>query len=73
MVARYGEFVRYRPRFGGVTAVLWLAPVFLLFAGIVVALLTLRSRRKSEAQPDALSAADEEHLSSLLDKSEKDS
>ena len=73
MVARYGEFVRYRPRYDGVTAVLWLAPVFLLFAGIVLALLTLRSRRKSEAQPDALSAADEEHLRSLLDKTENNS
>jgi cytochrome c-type biogenesis protein CcmH len=27
MVARYGEFVRYRPRFSGATAVLWLAPL----------------------------------------------
>ena len=33
MVARYGEFVRYRPRFGGATTVLWLAPVLLLLAG----------------------------------------
>jgi len=73
MVARYGEFVRYRPRYDGVTAVLWLAPVFLLVVGIVLALLTLRSRRKSEAQPDALSAADEEHLRSLLDKTENNS
>jgi cytochrome c-type biogenesis protein CcmH len=73
MVARYGEFVRYRPRYDGVTAMLWLAPVFLLFAGIVLALLTLRSRRKSQAQPDALSTADEEHLRSLLDKSENTS
>lgn len=73
MVARYGEFVRYRPRYDGVTAVLWLAPVILLVAGIVLALLTLRSRRKSEAQPGALSTADEEHLRSLLDKTENNS
>ena len=40
MVARYGEFVRYRPRFSGATAILWLAPVLLLLAGAVVVLLT---------------------------------
>ena len=33
MVARYGEFVRYRPRFSGDTAILWLAPV--LFGWLV--------------------------------------
>ena len=66
MVARYGEF-------DGVTAVLWLAPVFLLLAGIVLALLTLRSRRKNALQPSGLSMADEEELRSLLDKTEKKS
>ena len=30
MVARYGEFVRYRPRFGGATTFLWLFPALLL-------------------------------------------
>ena len=73
MVARYGEFVRYRPRYDGVTAVLWLAPVFLLLAGIVLARLTLRSRRKNALQPSGLSMADEEELRSLLDKTEKKS
>jgi cytochrome c-type biogenesis protein CcmH len=37
MVARYGEFVLYRPRFEGVTLLLWLFPVVLLFAaGLMV-------------------------------------
>ena len=35
MVARYGEFVRYRPRFGGINVILWLAPVILLLSGLV--------------------------------------
>ena len=30
VTARYGEFVLFRPRFGGVTAVLWLLPLLLL-------------------------------------------
>ena len=30
---RYGEFVLFRPRFDGATAILWLLPVFLLGIG----------------------------------------
>jgi cytochrome c-type biogenesis protein CcmH len=44
MVARYGEFVRYRPRFGGATVLLWLAPILLLLAAMGVLRVTLRSR-----------------------------
>ena len=74
MVARYGEFVRYRPRFSGATAVLWLAPILLLLAAIAVAFLTLRSRRS--ASPDAavaLSADEQQQLQDLLEKTEKNS
>jgi len=74
MVARYGEFVRYRPRFSGATAILWLAPALLLMAGLVVAFLTLRSRRSgtAPAAPE-LSADEQQQLQALLDKTEKDS
>jgi cytochrome c-type biogenesis protein CcmH len=74
MVARYGEFVRYRPRFSGATAILWLAPGLLLLAGLVVALLTLRSRAGSAA-PAApqLNTDEQQQLQALLDKTEKDS
>ena len=41
MVARYGEFVRYRPRFGGATTLLWLFPALLLVAGVLVLALNL--------------------------------
>ena len=38
VTARYGEFILFRPRFGGPTAVLWLLPLLLLgFAGWFVA------------------------------------
>lgn len=74
MVARYGEFVRYRPRFGGATAVLWLAPVLLLLAGIVVALITLRNRRGRTAAPSTeLSEPEQQRLRELLAATEKDS
>ncbi|NND91417.1 MAG: cytochrome c-type biogenesis protein CcmH [Granulosicoccus sp.] len=46
LVSRYGEFVLYRPRFTGKTAILWLGPFALLIVGLgsIVAL----SRRRSE-------------------------
>ncbi len=74
MVARYGEFVRYRPRFSGATVILWLSPALLLLAGILVVVLTLRGRRKPGAAADSagLDAAEAERLRSLLDTSEKD-
>lgn len=74
MVARYGEFVRYRPRFDGATAVLWLAPALLVLAGVAIALLTLRGRRRQQTEDAVeLSAAERQRLQQLLDKTEHDS
>ncbi|MCP5123237.1 MAG: cytochrome c-type biogenesis protein CcmH [Pseudomonadales bacterium] len=73
MVARYGEFVRYRPRFDGATAVLWLAPVLLLLAGIAAAAATLRGRARRAQQATPLSTDDEKRLRDLLGKTENDS
>jgi cytochrome c-type biogenesis protein CcmH len=74
MVARYGEFVRYRPRFDGATAVLWLAPVILVLAGIAIALLALRGRRRQKvADAVELNAAERQRLQQLLDKTEHNS
>jgi cytochrome c-type biogenesis protein CcmH len=63
MVARYGEFVRYRPSFSAATAILWLAPVLLLLAAIAVVALVLRSRRDGSA---GLTAEDQRRLDALL-------
>jgi len=73
MVARYGEFVRYRPSFDGATAVLWLAPILLLLLGIIVVALTLRGRRGNSAGAAALDADDEQRLRELLTRTEKES
>ena len=74
MVARYGEFVRYRPRFDGATAVLWLAPALLVLAGVAIALLTLRGRRRQQTEDAVeLSVAERQRLQQLLDKTEHDS
>jgi len=72
MVARYGEFVRYRPRFDGVTAVLWLAPALLLVIGMVVVVLTLRNRRDAGASANAVMSDEErERLRALIGKTEQ--
>ncbi len=73
MVARYGEFVRYRPSLSGATLVLWMAPVLLLMAGVAVAVLALRGRREQQAAPQALSAEEQQQLQDLLNEAERDS
>lgn len=74
MVARYGEFVRYRPSFSSATAVLWLAPLLLLMAAVVVVVLTLRGRRNAATGEGGseLSAEESRRVQDLLDESEKD-
>jgi cytochrome c-type biogenesis protein CcmH len=41
---RYGDFVLYKPRFGGPATLLWLAPVLLLIFGAFVLWRVLRRR-----------------------------
>ena len=41
---RYGDFVLYKPRYGGPAALLWLAPFLLLLFGIVVIWRIVRRR-----------------------------
>ena len=54
LVARYGEFVLYRPRFGGHTWLLWLAPALLVLAGglVIARILRVRSRQPMAADED---------------------
>ena len=44
MVARYGDFVRLRPPFNAVTALLWLSPILAVAIGLSLALLGRRTR-----------------------------
>lgn len=46
LVARYGDFVLYRPPVKATTVLLWVGPFLLLLAGIVGLGLILRSRQK---------------------------
>ena len=56
LVTRYGEFVLYRPRMGGKTLVLWIAPALLLIGGAFLALRIVR-RRMSLPIDDAANLA----------------
>lgn len=44
LLARYGDFVLYRPRFQATTAVLWLAPTLLLLLVVVTIWRVIRRR-----------------------------
>ena len=66
MVARYGDFVLYRPPVKATTLPLWFGPFALLFAALAgLFYYILRRRRSTPEQP--LSTADEARVRSLLD------
>ena len=54
MVARYGDFVRYRPPFNPSTALLWISPALLLALGLgILWRVTRRSRGTLSATDEA--------------------
>lgn len=67
MVARYGEFVLYRPPLTPTTVLLWVGPFVILAAGIAVLLVHVRRRR---AAPAAASEDELARARHLLDSSE---
>ena len=64
MVARYGDFVLYKPPFKATTLVLWLGPFVLLALGLWV-LRRVATRRRVAAPP--LSAAERSRAAKLLE------
>ena len=64
MVARYGDFVLYRPPLKATTVLLWAGPLLLLIAGIAILYRRL-ARRRGEPQPE-LSGAERSRAQSLL-------
>lgn len=36
LVARYGDFILFKPPFKGVTLILWLGPLFFLLSGLIL-------------------------------------
>ncbi len=65
MVSRYGEFVRYRPRFSGATLVLWLMPVALIVGAILVFLIVIRGGRNRNRD---INAQEQQQLNEILQR-----
>lgn len=69
MVARYGEFVLYRPRVTSNTWVLWYGPFALIALGAGVVWLLTRKRKSVQQKDDkSLSDIEKNKLNSLLNK-----
>ena len=66
LTARYGEFVLLRPRFGWGTAVLWLAPLMIVIAGIGVIIVAGLRRRLASATTALLTEDEKRRLESIL-------
>lgn len=64
MVARYGDFVLYRPPFKATTLALWIGPFVLLFLGALLLWRRISRRRASEPQ---LTEAERARAAQLLE------
>jgi cytochrome c-type biogenesis protein CcmH len=71
MVARYGDFVLYRPLVKRSTWLLWFGPLLLLILAFGVLVVKLRQRRKAMQQTPALSAAEHARADLLLSGADK--
>ena len=65
MVARYGDFVLYRPPLRGGTILLWAGPFLLVAIGLTVLALYLRRRRRAPAAP--LDADERQRIQRIFD------
>jgi len=64
MVARYGDFVLYRPPVKATTLLLWFGP--LLLAALGIGMLVRRLKRRRAEAPAALSDAERARAAALL-------
>ncbi len=71
MLARYGDFVLYKPRLDKKTVVLWFGPAVLLFLGLLVLGMIIRGHRqiaRKQAVTAPLTPEEQQALDSLLNK-----
>jgi cytochrome c-type biogenesis protein CcmH len=66
MVARYGDFVLYRPPLKSTTLILWIGPFVILGIGVLVLLFHIRKRRA--ALEPVVDEAELEKARQLLNK-----
>lgn len=67
LVARYGDYILYRPPLKITTVLLWFGPALLLFAGLTVLALALRRRKRTIADT-ALSDEEKAAADALLNR-----
>ncbi|MCY1357083.1 Cytochrome c-type biogenesis protein CcmH [compost metagenome] len=74
LVARYGDFVRYKPPVNARTLLLWYGPAGLLVGGLVVlGIIVVRRRRVENSPAQVLLSADEQaRLDALLNSENQD-
>lgn len=68
LVARYGDFVLYRPPLKPTTYLLWLGPVIFLIFGAFFAITTIRKKKYNE-----LSQKEQKLASKLLNETQEES
>ena len=66
LVARYGDFVLYRPEVKPLTWLLWFGPFALLLMGLLGMALYVRQRQALQSQTRALSEKEREQVRDLL-------
>lgn len=70
LVARYGDFVLYKPPVKTTTLMLWYGPFALLALGIVIAIITVR--RRARTAPVTLNEAQHRQVQELLRRQDED-
>ncbi len=70
MVARYGEFVLYRPPFTAATLLIWLGPFFFLIASIFILLRIIRNKKLEK--PTRLNQQEQDKIRTLLNEKNTD-
>ncbi|MBK7900234.1 MAG: cytochrome c-type biogenesis protein CcmH [Azonexus sp.] len=68
MVARYGDFVLYRPPVKATTVLLWAGPLLLMFLGLVALVRYLRQRNLQVTDDSPLSADEARRAEALLNE-----
>lgn len=72
MVARYGDFVRYRPKRDESTWMLWYGPLILIGLGGLAVLLVSRRRKPAAESPAQAAQPDRQKLDKILDQYQDD-
>jgi len=74
LVARYGDFVRYKPALNSSTWLLWFGPAGLLLGGVLLlGMIVLRKRRAQKGNSiQALTQQEQARLDALLNREPQD-